>query len=74
LDLSFYFFLLKRYAYNHKIKKYLICEHFLYFLAGWAEKYPENPLFQNIELLEKMFKDGKYGMKSGEGFYKYDKK
>lgn len=45
-----------------------------YIMKGWAEKYPENPLFKNIELLEKMFKDGKYGMKSGEGFYKYDKK
>ena len=44
------------------------------FFSGWAEKYPDNPLFQNIELLENMFKDGKYGIKSGEGFYKYGKK
>lgn len=45
-----------------------------FIMAGWAEKYPDNPLFKKIDLLEKMYKEGKYGMKSGEGFYKYDKK
>jgi len=42
-----------------------------YIMNGWAEEYPENPLFAKIPLLEKLFKEGKFGRKSGEGFYKY---
>lgn len=43
-------------------------------LSGWHEKFPENPLFTPIPMLEKLVKEGKMGAKSGEGFYKYDKK
>ena len=46
-------------------------EEHLGFFSGWAEAYPENPLFAKIPLLEKLFKEGKFGRKSGEGFYKY---
>jgi len=42
-----------------------------YIMSGWAEQFPDHPLFENIPLLEKMFKEGKLGRKSGEGFYKY---
>lgn len=45
-----------------------------FILDGWHEKYPENPLFKPSELLTKLVKEGKLGMKSGEGFYKYEKK
>jgi len=42
-------------------------------LQGWHEKDPQNPLFKPMPLLEKLVKEGKYGVKSGEGFYKYNK-
>lgn len=43
-------------------------------LGGWHEKFPENPLFKPIPMLEKLVKEGKFGAKSGEGFYQYGKK
>lgn len=43
-------------------------------LAGWHEKFPENPLFKPIPMLEKLVKEGKFGAKSGEGFYTYGQK
>lgn len=42
-------------------------------LKGWHEKFPENPLFKPLPLLEKLVKEGKVGTKSGEGFYQYKK-
>lgn len=42
-------------------------------LKGWHEKYPDNPLFQPLPSLEKLVKEGKLGVKTGEGFYKYNK-
>lgn len=42
-------------------------------LMGWHEKEPDNPLFKPVPALEKLVKEGKYGVKSGEGFYKYKK-
>lgn len=42
-------------------------------LKGWHEKEPENPLFTPMPMLEKLVKEGKFGVKSGEGFYKYNK-
>lgn len=42
-------------------------------LKGWHEKEPENPLFTPMPMLEKLVKEGKFGVKSGEGFYQYNK-
>lgn len=42
-------------------------------LEGWHAKYPNDPLFQPIPMLQKLVKDGKYGIKSGEGFYSHKK-
>ncbi|KAI5634903.1 3-hydroxyacyl-CoA dehydrogenase, NAD binding domain-containing protein [Phthorimaea operculella] len=45
-----------------------------FILDGWHKKYPEQPLFNPIPLLNKLVAEGKLGVKTGEGFYKYDKK
>lgn len=45
-----------------------------FILDGWAKKYPDQPLFKPIPLLNKLVSEGKLGKKTGEGFYKYDKK
>lgn len=42
--------------------------------AGWHEKFPEDPLFQPTETVNQLVKEGKLGMKTGEGFYTYQKK
>jgi len=38
---------------------------------GWRKAYPDNPSFKGSKLLDKLVAEGKYGMKTGEGFYKY---
>lgn len=45
-----------------------------FILDGWHKKYPNEPLFKPIPLLDKLVAEGKLGVKNGEGFYKYDKK
>ncbi|KAL7052623.1 hypothetical protein ACKWTF_004942 [Chironomus riparius] len=39
----------------------------------WHKIYPDNPLFEPIPMLNKLVEEGKFGMKSGEGFYSYKK-
>lgn len=41
---------------------------------GWHAKFPDNPLFKPIDTLNKLVAEGKLGVKTGEGFYKYEKK
>jgi len=45
-----------------------------FILDGWHENYPDNKLFVPSEMVNKLVKENKLGMKTGEGFYKYDKK
>lgn len=45
-----------------------------FIIEGWAEKFPENPLFKPVGTLNRLVEEGKLGMKTGEGFYKYNKK
>jgi 3-hydroxyacyl-CoA dehydrogenase len=40
---------------------------------GWEKRFPDKPEFKVSELIRKMVKEGKFGKKSGEGFYKYNK-
>lgn len=42
-------------------------------IDGWHKKFPDNPLFNPSETLHKLVQQGKLGVKTGEGFYKYNK-
>lgn len=42
-----------------------------FLITGWRAKDPGNPLFAQIEMLNKLVAEGKLGKKTGEGFYKY---
>lgn len=42
-------------------------------MDGWYKKFPDNPLFKPSPLLDKMIAEGKFGIKSGQGFYTYKK-
>ena len=48
----------------------IVMTHPFFVRAGW---YPDNPLFQPTESVNKRVAEGKHGMKTGEGFYKYEK-
>jgi len=41
-------------------------------LEGWTSKYPDEPAFVVPECLKKLVSEGKFGRKSGQGFYKWD--
>lgn len=45
-----------------------------FIIDGWHKKFPDNPLFKPSPLLDKLISENKLGIKTGEGFYKYDKK
>lgn len=39
--------------------------------SDWSAANPENPSFAQSESLNKLVAEGKFGKKTGEGFYKY---
>jgi len=41
-------------------------------ISGWSAEYPDDPAFAVPESLKAKVAEGKYGRKSGEGFYKWD--
>uniref|UniRef100_T1IXS0 3-hydroxyacyl-CoA dehydrogenase NAD binding domain-containing protein n=1 Tax=Strigamia maritima TaxID=126957 RepID=T1IXS0_STRMM len=45
-----------------------------FILDGWSRRFPDHPLFKSSPTLDKLVKEGKLGRKTGEGFYKYEKK
>jgi len=42
-------------------------------LEGWHAKYPKNPLFEPCESTRQLVQEKKLGVKSGEGYYQYNK-
>jgi len=42
-----------------------------YILEGWQAKFPDEPAFKVPKILQAKIAEGKYGRKSGEGFYKW---
>jgi len=42
-----------------------------FIIDGWHAKEPDNELFRPSEKLNELVKEGKFGRKNGEGFYKY---
>lgn len=44
-----------------------------FIIDGWHKKFPDNPLFKPSAYLDKLIAENKLGIKTGEGFYKYDK-
>lgn len=44
-----------------------------FIMDGWHEAYPDQPLFYPSALLDRLVGEGKFGRKSGEGFYPYRK-
>ncbi|XP_038222556.1 hydroxyacyl-coenzyme A dehydrogenase, mitochondrial-like [Zerene cesonia] len=45
-----------------------------FILDGWHKKFPDQALFKPIPIMNKLVAEGKLGVKTGEGFYKYEKK
>lgn len=41
-------------------------------LTGWEKGFPDEKAFTVPKCLEKLVADGKFGRKSGQGFYKWD--
>lgn len=44
-----------------------------FIIDGWADRFPNETLFEPSSMLNKLVEEGKLGRKSGQGFYKYDK-
>lgn len=42
-------------------------------VEGWHKKFPDNPLFEPMKSMKVLVQQGKLGVKSGEGYYKYTK-
>ena len=40
--------------------------------TGWSEEFPDEPSFALPKSLEALVAQGKYGRKTGEGYYKWD--
>jgi len=44
-----------------------------YIVDGWKKRYPDEGAFKTSELLNKIVGEGKFGRKTGAGFYTYSK-
>ena len=44
-----------------------------FIMDGWCKDYPDVGNFRQSEMLNKLVAEGKFGQKTGEGFYSYKK-
>ncbi|KAB7502234.1 Trifunctional enzyme subunit alpha, mitochondrial [Armadillidium nasatum] len=56
-----------------ELSDYVGLDTSLFIIEGWAKEYPDEPLYKVPEILRKLVSEGKLGVKTGEGFYKYNK-
>lgn len=45
-----------------------------FIVDGWRQRFPNDPTFKASKTIDQLVSEGKLGRKSGEGFYKYNKK
>lgn len=45
----------------------------LFVIEGWHKRFPNDPMFVPSKTMQQKVAEGKLGMKTGEGFYKYQK-
>ncbi|OXA57368.1 probable 3-hydroxyacyl-CoA dehydrogenase B0272.3 [Folsomia candida] len=57
-----------------ELADYVGLDVILFILQGWVKNHPDNASFVVPKTLEKLVQEGKLGVKSGSGFYNYDKK
>jgi len=53
---------------------YVGLDTFKFIIDAWHKRYPDEPRFGPSDTVNKLVSEGKLGVKSGEGFYKYEKK
>jgi 3-hydroxyacyl-CoA dehydrogenase len=56
-----------------RLSDYVGLDTIKFILDGWHARFPDNPLFKPCGTLDKLVEEGKLGMKTGEGIYKYTK-
>ncbi|XP_059197528.1 hydroxyacyl-coenzyme A dehydrogenase, mitochondrial [Centropristis striata] len=54
-----------------ELSDYVGLDTMKFIMDGWSEANPDNPLFGQSEVVNKLVAEGKWGKKTGEGFYKY---
>ena len=52
---------------------YVGLDTFKFIIDAWHERFPQEILFEPSDTINKLVSQGKLGVKSGEGFYPYNK-
>ena len=56
-----------------QLADYVGLDTFKFIIDSWHERFPQEPLFNPSATVNKLVSEGKFGIKSGEGFYNYKK-
>lgn len=64
---------------NYKLGPFELCDHIgldnvKNMMDGWREAEPDNPLYAPVPTLERLVSEGKFGKKTGQGFFRYKEK